>query len=265
MWKIESFLLSKLFLCIALCTAYVAFSSAMMEPGLWLLSRPIVPLNRTSTVFGLTIVAIGLSALSSWLSKLTLNNFTSDDSWDWSQEIVVVTGASSGIGAEIVRLLAELSIKTFILDPVPPDNSVLKNGSVHYYKVDITKPKEVSAAAREIQVKFSSPTVLINNAGVGLAKNLLDENETERRHLMNVNLLSQFTTVQEFLPAMIEKNHGHIVTMASSASYISSPQIVSYAASKAALVGFHEGLGIELVKRYNAKKIRTTLVFAPLL
>lgn len=57
---------------------------------------------------------------------------------------------------------------------------------------------------------------------------------------------------------MIEKNHGHVVTVASMASYVVPPQIVDYAAAKAGALAFHEGLGNELRSRYKADKVRTT-------
>lgn len=57
---------------------------------------------------------------------------------------------------------------------------------------------------------------------------------------------------------MIERNHGHVVTVASMSSYVVPPQIVDYAATKASAVAFHEGLTNELRSRYKADKVRTT-------
>jgi all-trans-retinol dehydrogenase (NAD+) len=59
---------------------------------------------------------------------------------------------------------------------------------------------------------------------------------------------------------MVAKNHGMVVTVASIAGYVTAPQMVDYAASKAAAVSFHEGLTAELKTRYNAPKVRTVLV-----
>jgi short-subunit dehydrogenase len=64
--------------------------------------------------------------------------------------------------------------------------------------------------------------------------------------------------VQEFLPAMAKRNHGHIVTMASASSFISTTQLVTYASTKAAIMAFHEGVAQELRMRYNARRVRTT-------
>lgn len=91
-------------------------------------------------------------------------------------------------------------------------------------------------------------------------KTILDSTEGDVRLTFDVNALSHYWLVKQFLPDMINRNHGMIVTVASLAAYVTAPQMVDYAASKAAAVSFHEGLAAELKMRYNAPKIRTVLV-----
>jgi short-subunit dehydrogenase len=86
---------------------------------------------------------------------------------------------------------------------------------------------------------------------------LLNESISEIRKLFDVNVLAHFILVKEFLPAMIERNHGHIVTVASMASFVTMTQNVSYSSSKAAALAFHEGLAQELKHKYNAPGVRT--------
>lgn len=100
--------------------------------------------------------------------------------------------------------------------------------------------------------------MLINNAGIVLFKNILDESDDERRRIFDVNIFAHFTLVQELLPGMIAKNHGHIVTVASMASFYTQAQNVSYACTKSAAMAFHEGVAQELRARYGANKVRTT-------
>lgn len=76
----------------------------------------------------------------------------------------------------------------------------------------------------------------------------------------DVNTLSHYWLVKEFLPSMINQNHGMVVTVASLAAYVTAPQMVDYAASKAAALSFHEGLAAELKTRYNAPKVRTAVI-----
>jgi len=62
------------------------------------------------------------------------------------------------------------------------------------------------------------------------------------------------------VPAMVARNHGMVVTVASLAAYITAPSMVDYAASKAAAMAFHEGLAAELKCKYGASKVRTVVV-----
>jgi all-trans-retinol dehydrogenase (NAD+) len=131
---------------------------------------------------------------------------------------------------------------------------------VHYFKCDITSPKTLAQVAREVRLAVGEPTVLINNAGVVVGKSILDASERDVRFTFDVNTFAHFWTVKEFLPSMVEKNHGMVVTVASMAAWVTVPNMVDYAASKAAAHAFHEGLTAELTTRYNAPRVRTVLV-----
>lgn len=80
------------------------------------------------------------------------------------------------------------------------------------------------------------------------------------RRTFEVNTISHFLVVKEFLPAMIEKNHGHVVTMASLASFAVNARNVDYSCTKASALAFHEGLTSELKATYGADKVRATVV-----
>lgn len=102
--------------------------------------------------------------------------------------------------------------------------------------------------------------MLINNAGVARGKTILDSTEKDVRFTFEVNTVAHYSLAREFLPAMIKRNHGMVVTVASIAAYITVPNMVDYASSKAAALSFHEGLTAELKTRYNAPKVRTVVV-----
>lgn len=101
---------------------------------------------------------------------------------------------------------------------------------------------------------------MINNAGVARGKNILNSTEKDINLTFGVNAKSHYYLTQQFLPHMIEKNHGMVVTVASVAAYLSAPSMVDYASSKSAALAFHEGLTAELVAIYNAPKVRTVAV-----
>jgi all-trans-retinol dehydrogenase (NAD+) len=195
-----------------------------------------------------------LCKINATLNSLVLNNFTRRRPWNWVEEIAVVTGGSSGIGESIVRKLAKECRYVLALDLQPPNLPFPDN--VCYYKVDITVLTDVHEVAEEIRRDFGEPTVLINNAGVGYGKSILQGVEGEIRRTFDVNIISHFFLVKEFLPSMVKNDHGHIVTIASMASFVTIGSIVDYSCTKAAALAFHEGLGQELKHIYNAKNVR---------
>ena len=85
---------------------------------------------------------------------------------------------------------------------------------------------------------------------------LLDKSEDQVRKTFDVNIIAHFLLVKEFLPAMIDRNHGHVVTIASMASFITGVGNVDYACTKAAALSFHEGLTQELRHQYKAPGVR---------
>jgi short-subunit dehydrogenase len=114
--------------------------------------------------------------------------------------------------------------------------------------------------AAEIRKAVGDPTVLINNAGIGSGATILDGSEDFIRKTFEVNIIAHFLMIKEFLPAMIKKNHGHVVTIASMASFIAIAGNVDYSCTKASALAFHEGLASELKSRYHAPGVRTTWV-----
>lgn len=81
---------------------------------------------------------------------------------------------------------------------------------------------------------MGSPSILTNNAGIGIAKPLLNETNEEIQRTFDVNNVAHFWIVREFLPHMIQQNHDHMVTIASMASFIILASNVSYSCTKAA-------------------------------
>ncbi|KAJ5087987.1 NAD(P)-binding protein [Penicillium angulare] len=222
------------------------------------------PMNQDSIIPKL---GIGLGALcfvglisraNSYLSRRALNGRSGTRKWNQEQEIAVVTGGSSGIGAAIVGELATRGSKVIIFDINEPQEPLGSNK--FFYKVDLASYEEIKIIAAQVRSDHGDPTVLINNAGVEFNKPILSLPETNLRKTFEVNIISNFLLVQEFLPAMVSRNHGHIVTVASLASFTTNASNVDYACTKSAGLVFHEGLGQELRHVYNAPGVHTTIV-----
>ncbi|TVY86814.1 Dehydrogenase [Lachnellula willkommii] len=195
--------------------------------------------------------------VSGYLDNGVLDNWTAD-TYDWDKEIVLITGGAGGIGGKVVQLLAEKGIKVVVLDVIPMTFETTSN--VYYYKCDITSPSTLSSIASQIRKDVGDPTIIINNAGVARGKSILHSSEKDVRFTFEVNTLAHYWIAKEFLPSLVNNNHGMVVTVASTAAYVTVPNMVDYAASKAASLSFHEGLTAELTTNYNAPKVRTIVV-----
>ncbi|KKK15055.1 hypothetical protein P175DRAFT_0494983 [Aspergillus ochraceoroseus IBT 24754] len=198
-----------------------------------------------------------LRRVNAWLNRRALNNGLSDQ-YNWSREVVVLTGGSNGIGRQVALLLGQRGIPVAILDVQAPQDRL--SATVRYYRCDITSPAAIAEAATSIRATLGEPTILINNAGICSSRTILDSTEAHTRVQFEVNTLAHYWLVREFLPALIQRNHGMVVTVASQAGYTVTPNMVDYSATKAAAIAFHEGLAAELVARYNAPRVRTVLI-----
>ena len=195
--------------------------------------------------------------VNNWLERRSLNNGVTD-TYDWSKEIVVVTGGADGIGARVVQGLAQRRIRTVMLDVQPLTYE--RPPTVSYYGCDITSPSEIEHVCGQIRDAVGAPTVLINNAGVCRGKTILDTTDDDLKLTFDVNTHAHYRLAKQVLPDMIKRNHGMIVTVASSAAWATAPRMTEYAASKAAALAFHEGLTAELTTAYNAPRVRTVVV-----
>ncbi|KAJ7721179.1 retinal short-chain dehydrogenase/reductase [Mycena maculata] len=195
-----------------------------------------------------------------WISRLYSNQgnlLYAPRPFEWGDQIVVITGGSSGVGELLANTLAVKSVTVVILDVKPIQT---QNYNIAYYKCDVSKWEEVEAVSKKIIEEIGQPTVLVNNAGVVQGKLILDLSPEDIQQTFAVNTLANFWTLKAFLPGMIEKKKGHIVTMASVMGVHGVAQMTDYCASKAALVNLNRSLRSELDKRYKCPAIRTTLV-----
>jgi all-trans-retinol dehydrogenase (NAD+) len=132
--------------------------------------------------------------------------------------------------------------------------------NAHYFSCDITSPEAVKEAAQAVKSFLGAPSILVNNAGIAHTHSILEASPEKLRSVFDVNLISQFYTLQAFLPNMILKKRGHVVTIASMASYVSVAGLVDYCATKAGVLALHEGLHQELKHRYDAPEVKTSVV-----
>ncbi|KAK8221820.1 hypothetical protein BKA81DRAFT_405240 [Phyllosticta paracitricarpa] len=171
-------------------------------------------------------------------------------------EIVVVTGGCSGIGKEIVSSLLEGAgrgkVTVVVVDVQVLPEEFEEHDEIIFYFCDLASSASIHEACSAIRNEVGDPSVLINNAGIARSCDLLDDDDAYNDRLFRVNVLALFTLVREFVPAMLAAKKGHVVTIASTASFVTPPGLVDYCASKAAALSLHEGLSTELRTRYAA-------------
>ncbi|KAI7536002.1 hypothetical protein KC317_g18514, partial [Hortaea werneckii] len=104
------------------------------------------------------------------------------------------------------------------------------------------------------------PSILINNAGVAFNHHITNATESSVKTIFGVNVMSHYFTCQAFMPAMVANKKGHIVTVASMASFVSPPSMVSYCNTKAAALSFHDGLRSEARVIHDCPELLFTAV-----
>ncbi|CAB3230934.1 unnamed protein product [Arctia plantaginis] len=132
-------------------------------------------------------------------------------------------------------------------------------GKCYGYTVDLSNREDIYRVAKKVEEELGRVNLLINNAGVVSGHYLLDTPDHLIQRTFEVNILAHFWTVKAFLPAMIEQNDGHIVTIASMAGHVGVAKLVDYCSSKAAACGFDEALRVEL-ETQGIKGVHTSLI-----
>ncbi|CAH1115976.1 unnamed protein product [Phaedon cochleariae] len=180
-------------------------------------------------------------------------------------KVVLVTGGAGGLGQDLVLRLARQDAKVVVWDN---DEKALENlhkrakdeGHLIYtYPVDVTEREIVYKYAKLVKEDVGPVDVLINNAGVVCGQKLLDIPDYMVEKTFKVNVLAHFWTIKAFLPDMMKKKEGHIVTIGSLTGLLGTYKCTDYSASKFASVGLHESLLTEL-KTHGQHKIKMSLV-----
>lgn len=178
---------------------------------------------------------------------------------------VLITGGASGIGRLMAKRLAALGGRLSIwdihrqnLDAVVSELSAGGRESARGFLCDVSKRDDVYRVAGETTAAAGPVDILINNAGVVSGKALVEIPDEKIEATFAINVLALFWTAKAFLPQMLARNQGHVVTIASAAALIGVPKLSDYAASKWAAMAFDESLRAEL--RRVAPGVKTTVV-----
>ncbi len=173
-----------------------------------------------------------------------------------AHKVAVITGAAEGIGKAIAQQCA-LEGMTLVLADIDATRLAATvtefqaaGTEVIGQVTDVSKSADVDALAQAAFERFGQVHLLVNNAGVALAKNAWETTENDWNWLMGINLYGVTHALRAFIPRMLEQGEeGHIVNTASIAGLISAPSLAAYNVSKFGVVTLSEGLQHDLQLR----------------
>jgi all-trans-retinol dehydrogenase (NAD+) len=178
---------------------------------------------------------------------------------------VVITGGARGMGRLMAMEMAWLGGRVIVYDVAAEaleavvDEVRAAGGEAYGYVCDISDRREVYRVSGEVKARVGPADVVVNNAGIISGRRLLEIPDERIEAVFGVNVLALYWVTKAFLPEMIERNSGHIVTMASAAGLLGVDRQTDYSASKHAAIGFAESLRVEL-KRAGHTGVKTTIV-----
>jgi 3-hydroxy acid dehydrogenase / malonic semialdehyde reductase len=155
----------------------------------------------------------------------------------------VVTGATSGFGLEIARRFAASGMRVVLVarreDRLRAIAEDLEADRVHVIPCDVRRAAEYAAKLQDLPAAFASPDILINNAGIGIGRELAqDADLADWLSMVETNVVGLIAGTQALVGGMVTRNRGHIVNIGSIASTFPTPRNAIYAASKAFMKQF---------------------------
>jgi short-subunit dehydrogenase len=171
---------------------------------------------------------------------------------DFKDKVVLITGASSGIGRETTIEFAKKGSQIILVARGKQKLDKLQRELQKFdvttliCQCDVSNKLQVLKMSKDVLEKFGRVDVLINNAGFAIYGSVLDLTTEEIESQMATNYFGMVYCIKNFLPSMLKSKSGHIVNVASVAASFGLPGIASYCASKFAMLGFSEGLKHEL-------------------
>jgi len=164
-------------------------------------------------------------------------------------KIIVITGASSGLGAEVALLSAELGAIPILLarslDKLKEISAKI-NGKHDLFQLDVTSVEEVNQVMNKIIEKYQKIDILINNAGFGSFDYFLNASIDTYERMMDVNYMGMVRCTKAVIPHMLQRKSGHIINVASVAGKLATPKSAGYSATKFAVIGFSNSIRQEL-------------------
>lgn len=172
--------------------------------------------------------------------------------YDWTQKVVLITGASSGIGRalalELGRRGARLGLTARRAEELSKVSEEVSRagGQALALPADVRRVEDINGVAERMREKWGRVDVLIANAGMSTTTAGTQLDATEAGDVISVNVIGVVNSVAAVLPDMVKRGDGHLVAISSLASLRGMPKSGPYSASKAAVNTFFESMRVDL-------------------
>jgi len=166
----------------------------------------------------------------------------------FNNKVVLITGASGGIGKAIAKKFATAGAKVALNDIAPAEENLKKLAKElgsRYFLADVSKLEEVEKMVENIQKEFGRLDVLVNNAGITQDRTLAKMTKEEWQKVIDIDLTGVFNCSKAVLPLIIA-NQGKIVNISSLVGQRGNFGQTNYAAAKAGIIGFTKALSKEV-------------------
>ena len=161
----------------------------------------------------------------------------------WGYRTALVTGASSGLGLALARMLRDEGIEVWGASRSPAESA--QREGWHAVPLDLTQPESLRAAVAQVRREAGVPDVLVNNAGAGVFAGFARFPEEQISRQLQLLLEGPITLTRAFWPEMLARRRGAVVNVASLAAEFPLPAMSLYSAAKAGLSGFSRALMLE--------------------
>ncbi len=175
-----------------------------------------------------------------------------------ANRVAVITGGSGGIGRATALLLARRGARVFVGDfqLQPANNSLFADLGIEALKCDVRSEADVCSLIETAFARAGGLNILVNNAGIGMVKQIPDVSEAEWDRCLDTNLKGAFLTSKHAIGPMRARGGGAIINVASNAGLLPRAHDPVYSTSKAALVAFTRALALS----HARDKIRVNAV-----
>jgi uncharacterized protein len=162
--------------------------------------------------------------------------------------IVLITGASAGLGAEFARQLAKRGQRLVLAARRKDrlDALAAEVGNARTIEIDLSEPGAAARLVADVEAAGETIDTLINNAGFGLRGRFVDLDAAREREMIDLNCGALTDLCRAVVPGMIERKRGAILNVASTAAFQPGPKMAVYFATKAYVLSFTEALHEEL-------------------